>query len=349
MKRRFNNCGTITKLKGNRAKPYWVRGPVEEIYNVDTKKVESKRPTIGYFKTGKEADAALSDYVKNPYDVDTRKLTFSDVYKMYYDAKYVNGKKKFSKASEGSTKSAYKNCRALHDMIFTDIKVYQLQKVIDDCPLKHSSLELIQSLFKQMYSFAISNDITDKDYGKYTTINIPDDDEQGVPFTWDELKILWKNKDKTYVDTILIMIYSGYRIAAFKNLQINLNEKYFKGGVKTKAGRDRIVPIHPSIFNMVESYDGDTWLKFGVDTYRTNFYTTLDSLGIGVSSKNTKHTPHDCRHTFSWLCDKYKVDDTSKHLLMGHVVKGDVEKKVYAHRTLEELRAEIEKISTPKM
>ncbi|MCM1209890.1 MAG: hypothetical protein NC309_13295, partial [Ruminococcus sp.] len=79
--------------------------------------------------------------------------------------------------------------------------------------------------------------------------------------------------------------------------------------------------------------------------YRKNvFYPTLEKLGIQTTLNGKKHTPHDCRHTFSWLCDKYKVDDLSKHMLMGHVIKGDVEKSVYGHRTLAELRHEIDKI-----
>ena len=75
--------------------------------------------------------------------------------------------------------------------------------------------------------------------------------------------------------------------------------------------------------------------------FRTKFNDALSSIGI------TGHTPHDCRHTFSWLCDKYGVDDLSKHLLMGHSLGNDVEKSVYGHRTVEELRTEIEKIQVP--
>ncbi len=75
-----------------------------------------------------------------------------------------------------------------------------------------------------------------------------------------------------------------------------------------------------------------------------NFYPTLKKLGIEYTETGKKHTPHDCRHTFSWLCDKYGVNDFSKHLLMGHSIGNDVEKSVYGHRTIEELRQEISKI-----
>jgi integrase len=70
---------------------------------------------------------------------------------------------------------------------------------------------------------------------------------------------------------------------------------------------------------------------------RTGWKRTMKSLGMN-------HTPHDCRHTFSWLCDTHHVDTISKHMIMGHTLGNDVEAKVYSHRTMEQLREEIEKI-----
>lgn len=53
---------------------------------------------------------------------------------------------------------------------FVDIRKADLQEVIDTCPLKHSSLELILSLFKGMYSYALQNDIVEKDYSQFVTV-----------------------------------------------------------------------------------------------------------------------------------------------------------------------------------
>ncbi len=62
---------------------------------------------------------------------------------------------------------------------------------------------------------------------------------------------------------------------------------------------------------------------------------------------NPKHTPHDCRHTFSALCEKYGVRENDRKRMLGHSFGGDVTNAVYGHRTLEELRDEIEKIKVP--
>ena len=344
-----NGYGSIVKLSGKRRKPFMVRAAAKEVYHADTGKVTVERPVIGCFATRKEALEELAKYNVNPYDIDMRKTTFAELYNMYYEAKYINSTKTFSESSMRSTAAAFKNCASIHNMVFADLRKIHLQKVLDECPLKHSSLELIKNLFRQMYRFALENDFVDKDYSEFVTINIPDDDEKGIPFTENDLQVLWDNRDVPYVDTILIMVYSGYRISAFKEIKIDLEKGYFQGGVKTKSGKNRIVPIHPGIYGMVAAYHGKTWLETSVNDYRAKvFYPTLERLGLLYASNGAKHTPHDCRHTFSWLCDKYKIDDMSKHLLMGHALGSDVEKNVYGHRTFDELKHEIEKICIPK-
>ena len=67
-------------------------------------------------------------------------------------------------------------------------------------------------------------------------------------------------------------------------------------------------------------------------------YSVLQEIGI------ERHTPHDCRHTFSALCEKYKVSENDRKRMLGHAL--DLTNGVYGHRTIEELREEIEKIKT---
>lgn len=335
-----NGFGCIKKLSGNRSRPFAAYPPTKE-FNLNGSPVS--QPAIGYYEDWYKAFDALRAFNANPYDLIHENITFAGLFELYFQAKYIdNKKKKYSHASIASTKAAFKNCSVLHDKKFKELRKYDLQSIIDLCPLKHSSLELIVTLFKQMYKFAKENDITDKDYSEFVQINIPDDDESGEPFTQEELDILWKNKDNETVQFILVMIYSGFRIKAFETIEINYKEKYFKGGVKTNASKGRIVPIHNSIFAYVINFNPS---KFKAVAFRAKkFYPVLQQLGIAKTPSGKKHTPHDCRHTFSWLCDKYKVDELSKHLIMGHSLGNDIEKSVYGHRTIDELRTEINKI-----
>ncbi len=335
-----NGFGCIRQLSGNRSRPFAAYPPVKA-FNLNGSPVS--QPAIGYYEDWYQAFDALRSFNANPYDIAHENITFEELFELYFKAKYINNKKRqYSQSSIDSTKAAFKNCKPLHHKKFKDIRKYDLQNIIDNCTLKHASLELIVTLFKQMYKFARENDITDKDYSEFVKINIPDDDESGEPFTQEELNTLWQNKDDETVQFILIMIYSGFRIKAFETIEINREEKYFKGGVKTKAGKNRIVPIHNAILEYAFNFSPN---KFNARGFRERkFYSILQSLNIAIASSGKKHTPHDCRHTFSWLCDKYNVDELSKHLIMGHSLGKDVEKSVYGHRTIEELRTEINKI-----
>lgn len=335
-----NGYGSIKKLSGNRRKPYAAYPPTSG-FKLNGSPITM--PALGYYDDWYKAFDALREYNKNPRDLSNDNLTYEDVYNMFFKSKYIDNQKRvFSTSTIMSSKAAFKNTQVLHKRIFKTLRKADLQSIVDQCPLKHASLELIVNLYRQMYKFALENDIVDKDYSQFVTINIPDDDEGGVPFSPEELKVLWNCADNATVQMILIMIYSGFRISAFKTMHINLDERYFKGGVKTAASKDRIVPIHPAIYNFVTTLFPQ---DFNAQYFRIKcFYPTLMSLGILTSSNGIKHTPHDCRHTFSWLCDTYGVDTTSKHMLMGHSLGSDVEATVYGHRNIEQLRAEVEKI-----
>lgn len=340
-----NGFGTIKKLSGRRTRPYAAYPAIRE-YNLNGSPIPV--PPIGYYKDYMAAFHALTAYNKNPYDLTAAGLTFAELYHAYFHNKYETpGKRQLSKNTRNATVSAFKNCAALHDRVFRTLRKSDLQAVVDSCPLGHSSLALIISLYKGMYKYALENELVEKDYSQFVTINIPDDNESGEPFTDDELRILWSHSDRADVQMVLIMIYTGFRISAFRNIEIHLDERYLKGGVKTKAGKDRIVPIHDAIFDFVAAFY-ENFPHFSDAHFREyDFYPLMSELGMAYTASGKKHTPHDARHTFSWLCDAYKVDEVTKHMLMGHSLGRDVERAVYGHRTLDELRAAIDMIQVP--
>ena len=54
---------------------------------------------------------------------------------------------------------------------------------------------------------------------------------------------------------ILVGIYSGWRpqeLATLKITDIDLEANTMKGGMKTDAGKNRVVPIHPIIHPLIE-------------------------------------------------------------------------------------------------
>ena len=52
------------------------------------------------------------------------------------------------------------------------------------------------------------------------------------------------------------------------------------------------------------------------------------------------HTPHECRHTFITIGKSNKMDQYILKLIVGHEID-DVTEKFYTHRTIEQLRNEM--------
>ena len=367
-----NGFGSIRKLSGNRSNPYAVHPPVVE-YTEDGKPVTPKALCyvsdwyVGFavltaYKAGTytpglekqleimrsmdETDMAaftkriLADYTLaiRPDQKEKDAITFSELYGKFYNWKY-EGKKKYSDQSKYSTQAAYKNCKAVHNEDIRFITYEKLQRIVDSCTLKHSSLELIVSLLKQMYRYALAQNLVEKNPTELLRINIPDDDEHGVPFNSMDLERLWQHEGDDISQLLLIMCYSGYRVGELKVISVDLKRKCFDGGLKTQTSKERTVPIHSSIFHIVKTRmeKSGCIMPGSYSDLQSSLEEYLNSIGIG------KHTSHDCRHTFSAMCEKYRVSDNDRMRMLGHKFK-DVTNNVYGHRLLEDLRIEIEKI-----
>lgn len=365
-----NGFGSIRRLSGNRTNPYAVHPPVTD-YTDTGKPITPKALCYvndwyvgfavltaykaGTYKPGLEKELAvmramdgtdmntftqriLADLNRTKPAPGEHEMTFAELYEEFYKWKF-EGKKEYSKSSLRSTASAFKNCHAIHRKPITAIKYEDLQRIVDSSALKHASLELIVSLCKQMYRYALAQCYVDRNPTELLRINIPDDDEHGVPFSLRDLEQLWEHRDDDIAQLLLIMCFSGYRVGELSIISVDLRRKSFHGGLKTKTSKARTVPIHSAIYPIVceriRTYGclmtySQQKLRYHLDDY-------LASISVGM------HTPHDCRHTFSMLCEKYDVRENDRKRMLGHKFE-DITNSIYGHRTLEDLRKEIEKI-----
>ena len=112
----------------------------------------------------------------------------------------------------------------------------------------------IKSMFNLMLDYALEYELVDKNFAR--TFELSDDiikekeenRRSHIPFSEDELQVLWDNVGTVkYVDWILIQCYMGWRPQEMGRLRledISLEELYVTGGMKTDAGKNRMVPIH---------------------------------------------------------------------------------------------------------
>lgn len=328
-----NGYGSVVKLSGNRRNPYVVRKTIgwnkkgHPIYN-----------TIGYYPTREAGMIALAQYNHEPWDVDVVKTTFAELFELWKEKKAV----KLNKSSIGTLSAAYYHCHSLYKMKYKEIKSFHMQDCIDNCNRGYSTQAAIKNLFRHLDNFALELDIITRCYsGLLKSESIPETSK--MPFTEEEINQIWDNTGTIWNDSILVFLYTGFRISELLGLHIenvDLEQGTIRGGTKTNAGKNRIVPIHSRIMPIIQKwFERDTEYFFGrkkisTTTYYVYWYEIMETLGIN-------HTPHECRHTFRSRLDSAGANKRCSDLIMGHKSK-DVGERIYTHKTIEELKEAIE-------
>jgi integrase len=351
-----NSYGGITKMKGNRRRPFRVRITTGWEYNAETGKQKQKFATLGYCATRKEAEIMLARYNESPYDLDKSKITFEEVYNKWSEGAF----KKMIPVTAGTYKSAYKLLEPLHKRKMRDLKKNELQAVMDSySEYSESAQTKIKSVIRAVFRYCMENDLVEKDYSQFVSINKKPSEQIHATYTSEEIQRLWDNLDLEItgqsvptikpVDLILISIYTGMRpgeVLALEKEKINLEDHYMIGGFKTDAGTDRVIPIHDAIFPLVKNRleNPDKWFvtykgkRMSADRFRRQAFDKV------MSALNMNHLPHDGRHTFATFAARSELKDHMVKLIMGHQT-GDLTKDVYTHVTPEELLREINKIN----
>lgn len=346
-----NGFGNVSKLPGNRRKPYRVRITVgwemDEAAGINRQKFK----TIGYYETKEEGLIALGNYHQTPYDMDSSKITFAEVFEKWSAEHYP----KVSDSNVKGYNAAYRLCTMLYKMRFTDIRLAHLQGVIDTCGKNYPTLRKLKALFSQLYKFAMRNDLCAKDYAQHIDIKQYYDKNPNAynrqPFSKEEVQTVWNWKDSNeYITVVLMLIYSGVRIGELLDLKkenVNLAEKWIDiKASKTKAGI-RKVPIAEKVLPFFEYWMNKNECEYLLSTpegkhfdyrnYYDSYWTPL------IEQMGMQHRPHDTRHTCISLLTVAGVQDKIIKKIVGH--KGQsVTEIVYTHFEIQELLEAINKI-----
>ena len=237
--------------------------------NPEGKPIVKLLQPVAYFKTYNDAYKALMEYNKCPYDL-TQILTMQELYERWID-EYT---KKVCNGNITSTNSAWKYANDLYDMPVRTVRISHIKNTllngtfVDRRGITHHTTHHIQltlkKIFNQMFDYAVEYEMTDKNYARMFNLPEPSAEEKATEkyphfsFSDRELEILWGAAGTNiYIDIILIQCYSGWRASELIKLElskVNLEEQTFRGGSKTNAGKDRIVPIHHLIYPLVEKH-----------------------------------------------------------------------------------------------
>lgn len=276
-------------------------------------------------------------------------ISLGELHKAWAETKYQH----ITKKTISTYQVAWKHIQHLEKEKFKELRTAHWQKIINSmnvAGLSRSSMEKVKILVGQLYQHAMQNDIVNKNYAEYITLPKAEKKEKSI-FSDFDIKTMFEHADTVpWVDTILIMIYTGMRISEMLSItkfNVDLDAGLITGGVKTEAGKNRIIPIHSKIMPFIRQWydkNGEALIcredgkKMSAKYYREKkYYPALEQL------KLPKLTPHSCRHTFASLMARAKVDPLYIQRIIGHTDYAFTA-NTYTHPDIEELKKAISQI-----
>lgn len=334
-----NNFGSVYKMKDKpRRRPWRIVKTVTELGGT------TKRKTIGYARTKAEGLELLAKYNTNPYNLNTTKMTFKEVLERWQLQHF----EKLEPKTVKQYKSICQHFEPINNIPMLELNIMQLQELFNNVNLASASKRLLKAVLNQVYKYSLKMDIVIKDCSEFIELGKKQAVIERKIFTNEEILKLWKYKELEFVDTILIMIYTGLRIGellTIENENIDLENRTIKGGIKTAAGKDRIIPINIEILPLIKNRikTDRTHLITGVKGKRMAYQNYLTYFKKLMEQLNMTHTIHDCRHTFATLLSNADANKISIAKIIGHSSYLTTE-KIYTHKDIEELKKAVDLI-----
>ena len=168
----------------------------------------------------------------------------------------------------------------------------------------------VRMVFGLLYKYAALINLTTINRAKGIEVPKIPKSTMHKPFSDNEIKKLWQNTDDFGAQLALVYCYTGLRpseLIEIRRENVHLKERYMVGGMKTDAGKNRIIPIAEKIVPIIEVF-----------------------------------LSHDGRHTCETRLDNARIAKRTIQLIIGHA-GGDVD-ALYTHKTKTQLIQAITKI-----
>lgn len=342
--------GSISELSKNRTKRFWARKP--SITNPDGK---TYRESVGFFKTYEEAYEALL----NPLKYDSRRTTFNDVFNSLINSREYES---MTVDTLNRYKADFIKLGDLRYEVIQEVNFSMLQAKIDEIErigykkdgtrisYSKDKMKKIKTVLNKIYIRAIQDGIITANLAENLRVDAKETEKEFNIFTIEEINRLFELiKDNKNIRFILLHIFTGLRTIEMVNLKkqhINLLNSSISGmGSKTTTGKLRTVILHKRILPIVKELYNETndyilGEKMSTTVYRNRiFKKSLDEVGM-----LNGRTPYDCRDTFAYLMNHYKVDRETIKQMMGHKDYATTSNN-YISFDAEKAKEELEKIT----
>ena len=316
IKKRGNGQGTVYKGPDGKWVAEYTIG-----WDADGDSLKRRKRRKKGFATKNEALAYLPN-LKQDIPQQDMNVKFKDLYKKWIDGHAA----KVGKSTITGYKSVWQYFKPIYYVEVAKLKTEHIQKCIDECPHGRRTKENMKAVGTCVFRLAMQLDIVDRNYAEYVYIPKEDKNER-LAFSPEQVQLMWDNVDKVpNLKYVLLLCYTGMRLSEMLGAMTenyNREEAYFITGVKTDAGKDRVITISPKIRPFFEDWGKGKHLftELSAKKFRNEiFYPALQALDMDELEADGSHiyTPHCCRHTFATLMKNVDAPATDKQKLIGH-------------------------------
>ena len=365
--KRANGTGCVTKLSGNRRNPWYAKVTIgnKKENGFYIQKILSDDKGQKYFSDRTIPDLLLANWNKEKGNInlDRSDYTFAQVYEEY-KTKYFptkseienekrthqKAKGKLGKSVASNLQSAYNKCSILYNRLYKSLRKEDFWNIILKTEGCGTVIYSLSNLFKKLDSYALEHDIILKGYADLIKITedlyIPTQDE-GTPYSYEEIDTIWQARGSLVADIVLSTIYTGTRIEELlftKIEDIHIEEGFFIAGLKTTAGKRRIIPIHNDIIDIIDYHytiNINNEFLFTINNDKIDYDKQfLPMYNNFMEQLNMKHKTHDGRKTLHSELDRVKANKVCIDRIFGHK-SGDIGDDAYTKKSIEELKETI--------
>lgn len=318
-----NGYGSVSKMSGNRRRPWRVRITTGWSVNTNTMTYTQKTQTLGYYATRSEAIKALADYNDNPFDLNMMSVTFAQCYE--------EAEKSFTDGRRNNYHAAYKYLEPIKDLPIRNLKANQMQRCIDACTTTQQ--QEIKTVCHKVFKYALQNEIVDRDPSRYLHSNSVTNRKEREVLTNEQAAGL-ENIGEWWSKITLMLLYSGMRTKELKQLDpecIDIENGVIDIQIAKNKSSVRKIPIHTHVLPLFCDYKAEGGNLYGY---------THDGLNKALKAF-CGHTAHDCRHTFATRMRECGCNPLVLQILLGHTPT-TITERVYTHLTIKELSEALE-------
>lgn len=202
---------------------------------------------------------------------------------------YLAGKPyaQLSKSQQDKLGYAWARLKPIELRPIAELTVDDLQRAVDLAVSTFYPARDMKVLLSHLYELAIRREIVSANKAQY--IDLPDA-PKAKRETWTDadVDLMWKDyaAGNLFTGYILIMCYCGLRYGELATIlleNVNIEERYMIGGIKTEAGIDRVIPISARILPVVRFfYDARRvkLLEMNEDNFYEKYWAMVDRLQL---------------------------------------------------------------------